>query len=71
MLLPFGIRVRHADRWDYMKLHAEERAQTSVEMLLLIAGAIILAAIVGMYLKGAVGGAGEGAEEKGGEIIGS
>jgi uncharacterized protein (UPF0333 family) len=36
-----------------MKLFEEERAQGSLEVLLMLAAAVLMAAMVGLYLKGA------------------
>jgi uncharacterized protein (UPF0333 family) len=36
-----------------MKLYGESRAQGSLEVLLMLAAAVLMAALVGLYLKGA------------------
>ena len=53
-----------------MRIYTEKKAQTSIEVLLLIGGAIVLAAMVGMYLKRAAEGAMEGPIAQGKDIIG-
>ena len=49
-----------------MRFLKEERAQGSIEMLVLLAGAIVVVSIVGMLLKRAAQQAAEAASEKAG-----
>jgi len=46
-----------------MKFLKEERAQGSIELLILIAGAVVIASIVGVLLKQAATTAAKGAGE--------
>ncbi len=54
-----------------MSLLGEERAQASIEMLLLVAGAIAVAAIVGVLLKRSAEQLQERAGEEAGKATGA
>jgi uncharacterized protein (UPF0333 family) len=49
-----------------MNIFKEERAQGSIELLILIAGAVVVASIVGVLLKQAATRAAESAEREAG-----